>query len=174
MIEEIGNIQKYIDEALSWVKRNKPEQYDVKFLHLVEERRKIRKIERAAKEKPAIAAFGESQKGKSYLMGNLLQNRNDSFRISVDGHDGDIDFVRSINPIGDKKEATGVVTRFTPFNTNTDRYNAKLPVIVKLLTVGNIATILCDSYYHDINDSKQYSDDEIKTISESIYDKYLT
>lgn len=174
MIEEIGNVQKCIDEALSWIKRNKPEQYDVKFLHLVEERRKIRKIERAAKEKPAIAAFGESQKGKSYLMGNLLQNRNETFRISVDGRSGDIDFVRSINPIGDKKEATGVVTRFTPFNTGTDRYNPKLPVIVKLLTVGNIATILCDSYYHDINDSKQYSDDDIKTISETIYDKYLT
>jgi len=173
MIQKIKTQIRNIDQSIDWISKNHPEDLKQKFLLLIDERRKLRKIERAAEEKPAIAAFGESQKGKSYLMGNLLQNNGDSFMVKTE--DGEeIDFVQRINPIGDKKEATGVVTRFTTFTGNIDdkRYNKSHPVIIKLLTPSSVATILCDSYHKDVMDYQTYSDDEIKDFSEKLFEKY--
>lgn len=171
MIQKIKGQIKNIDESIAWISKNRPEDSKQKFLQLVDERRKLRKIERAAEEKPAIAAFGESQKGKSYLMGNLLQNNGDSFMVKTPDQ-GEIDFVQNINPIGDKKEATGVVTRFTKFEEGSSRYSQVHPVIVKLLNPASVATILCDSYHKDIMDYQTYSDDEIREISQRILDNY--
>lgn len=170
-------IHKQIDnirEAIEWIRINKPEDYNNKFLLLSEKKRILRKIENAYDENPAIAAFGESQKGKSYLMGNLLQNNGKPFIIKVNNGDDEVDFVQNINPIGDKKEATGVVTRFKVFNENDEKakYNGNLPVIVKLLSPSRIATILCDSYHKDIIDYQTYSDQELKDFSKEIFEKY--
>ncbi|MGN1214600.1 MAG: virulence factor SrfC family protein, partial [Bacteroidaceae bacterium] len=93
--------------------------------------------------------------------------------IKVNEGKDEVDFVQNINPIGDKKEATGVVTRFKVFGeADADRYNSKLPVIVKLLAPSNIATILCDSYHKDILDYQTYSDQELTDFSKEILDKY--
>lgn len=166
--DQINNISL----SIKWIKKYKPEDYNRKFLLLVEERRRLRKLERASKEKPAIAAFGESQKGKSYLMGNLLQNNGSPFKIKINDKNEEVNFVQNINPIGDKKEATGVVTRFTTFSEEDNRYSNMYPVIIKLLTPASIATILCDSYHKDIMDYQTYSDAEIKKFSEDIYETY--
>lgn len=171
-MSEISNQIDNINNSIAWIKRHKPAEYNMKFLMLVEERRKLRKLEKASKEKPAIAAFGESQKGKSYLMGNLLQNNGSPFMVKVNSRGDEINFVQSINPIGDKKEATGVVTRFTTFWDGDGRYNPDLPVIVKLLSPASIATILCDSYHKDIMDYETYSDAEIDEFSTQIYETY--
>jgi hypothetical protein len=173
MIEDINSLKDCVSDFLKWVKKNHPEQYESKFIQLIEERRKLKKIQSAERENPAIAAFGESQKGKSYLIGNLLQKDKEPFKIKL-GDGQEINFVRNINPIGEKKEATGVVTRFTSFSRDEKRYNAQYPVIAKLLSVCNLVTILCDGYYNDIVDSKQYSDSEIKAFSSAIYDKYIS
>lgn len=171
-MSEISNQIDNINNSIAWIKRHKPAEYNMKFLMLVEERRKLRKLEKASKEKPAIAAFGESQKGKSYLMGNLLQKSGSPFMVKVNSRGDRLNFVQSINPIGDKREATGVVTRFTTFKDGDGRYNPDLPVIVKLLSPASIATILCDSYHKDIMDYEVYSDAEIEQFSTEIYDKY--
>ncbi len=172
MANNISGHIETINESLAWIKNNKPEQYDQRFLQLVEERRKLRKMANTQKENPAIAAFGESQKGKSYLIGNLLQKDQAPFMVSVRETGKDINFVQSINPIGDKKEATGVVTRFTSFKNQDGRYDAQHPVVVKLFSVANIATILCDSYFLDLLDKRMYSDDEIEAFAADIYQKY--
>lgn len=167
-----------INKSLQWIKENKPEHYEQRFLELVGLRSKLRKIAEAEREKPAIAAFGESQKGKSYLIGNLLQkassNENDEKGFKVKDEKGEmVDFVDRVNPIGDNKEATGVVTRFTPFNLEGDeRYCAEHPIIVKLFSVAQVATILCDSYYMDLKNPGYYSDDEIKEVANRIYAQY--
>ena len=173
MIQTIKTQIRNIDQSIEWIAKNRPEDLKQKFMLLIDERRKLRKIEHASEEKPAIAAFGESQKGKSYLMGNLLQNNGLSFMVKTEAGE-EIDFVQRINPIGDKKEATGVVTRFTTFLENADnkRYNELHPVIIKLLSPSSVATILCDSYHKDVMDYQTYSDDEIKDFSESIFNKY--
>ena len=166
---QIGSINK----SLQWFKKYNPEVYEQKFDELVGLRCKLRKIIEAQKEKPSIAAFGESQKGKSYLIGNLLQKQKSPFMVK-DEKGEMVNFVDRVNPIGDNKEATGVVTRFTPFNQEgyLDRYHPEHPVIVKLFNVASIATILCDSYYWDLLDTQYYSDEDIKTVADQIYEKY--
>ena len=185
MIQKIDKQISAINKSLAWIKKNKPEHYEQRFMQLVEERRKLRKLKAAEAEKPAIAAFGESQKGKSYLMGNLLQKNGDPFKVTVKGVSGGIDFVQNINPIGDGKEATGVVTRFSTFTNEPGkaedagsdeaggkRYCEDLPVIVKLLSPSDIATILSGGYYKNIMDYQTYSDKEIEAFSQQIYEKY--
>lgn len=170
-------IQKQIDnirESIEWIRINKPDDFNKKFLLLSEKKCILRKIKNAYEENPAIAAFGESQKGKSYLMGNLLQNNGKPFMIKVNNGADEVDFVQNINPIGDKKEATGVVTRFKVFSEidEKNKYNGNLPVIVKLLTPSRIATILCDTYHKDLQDYQIYEDQELKDFSKELFEKY--
>lgn len=166
-LKQIDNI----NHCLQWIKNHRPEQYEQKFLDLVGLRRKLRTLNEAEREQPAIAAYGESQKGKSYLIGNLLKNKNNPFKID-DGHGNLIDFVERINPIGDNKEATGVVTRFTSFAKDGNRYQKDHPILVKLFSVGSLATILSDSYFMDLLDTKYYSDKELQSITDSIHLRY--
>ncbi len=173
MIKLINDKIEAINELLTWLQKNKPELYEQRFVQLVQERCTLRRDKEAKMENPAIAAYGESQKGKSYLMGNLLQKGGEPFKISLPTGEK-IDFVRSINPIGKMREATGVVTRFTAFNgMNAARYSSEYPVLVKLLSVSDMATVLCDSYYNDLRgDHMHFSDEDIRRRADDIYNKY--
>ena len=73
MIENIISQIDNIDKSLRWIKKNKPSDYEQRFFQLVEERRKLKKMQTANEDNPAIAAFGVSQVGKSYLMNCMLQ-----------------------------------------------------------------------------------------------------
>ena len=64
MIQKINTQISAINDSLAQIKKNKPEHYEQRFMQLVEERRKLRKLAQAESQNPAIAAFGESQKGK--------------------------------------------------------------------------------------------------------------
>ena len=169
----IDNINKSIDlisETLEWIRINRPEHYQQKFLQLVPQKCELRKMLRAQQENPAIAAYGESQKGKSYLMGNLLQKNGAPFKIRCNGKE--YDFVADINPIGDKREATGVVTRFSSYSGHEDLASDKYPGRMKLMSVANVITILVDGYFNDIIDDKRYSDSDIQERADKIYKKY--
>lgn len=159
-----------INDALAWIKANKPDQYEQRFLQLVSERCRLRKLAATELENPAIAAYGESQKGKSYVITNLLSDNGKPFTVKTP--QGEKDFVKEINPITNNVEATGVVTRFTTFAAEPSKYNPDFPVLIKLLGVSEIATILCDGYHSDITDYQSYSDNELKDISTEIYEHY--
>ena len=51
-LRQIENINK----SLRWVKAHRPDVYEQRFLQLVEERRKLRKIAKAAEDNPNISA----------------------------------------------------------------------------------------------------------------------
>ncbi|MBD5257905.1 MAG: hypothetical protein HDS52_04365 [Barnesiella sp.] len=159
-----------INDALAWLKVNKPDQYEQRFLQLVNERCRLRKLAATELENPAIAAYGESQKGKSYVITNLLSDNGRPFTIATP--EREYDFVKEINPITNNVEATGVVTRFTTFSNEPGRYNPNYPVLIKLLGISEIATILCDGYHSDITDYQSYSDKELNDISTEIYEAY--
>ncbi|MDE5969061.1 MAG: putative virulence factor, partial [Muribaculaceae bacterium] len=159
-----------INDALAWIKVNKPDQYEQRFLQLVNERCRLRKIQATELHNPAIAAYGESQKGKSYVITNLLSDNGSPFTVTAP--EREFDFVKEINPITNNVEATGVVTRFTTFSNSPSRYNPEYPVLIKLLGVVEVATILCDGYHSDITDYSSYSDAEIQQIAADIYDRY--
>lgn len=163
---------KIINKGLDWLRNHKPEQYEQSFLQIVDGRRRLLRQVAALRENPAIGAFGESQTGKSYQINTLLNRTDKPFVIKSTARPEGVGFVDCINPIGDDREATGVVTRLTAFRNHPERYNPELPVIVKLLTVGQLATILASGYYLNIRDYTTYSDDELKAISRRISETY--
>lgn len=167
------DIQSAIDlttQLLDWYKEHKPDQYEQQFHTLGQQRSQLREIRESLKENPAIAAYGESQKGKSYLMGNLLQKEGKPFTLT--GPDREYDFVAELNPIGNGQEATGVVTRLTSFNLTPDRYSQQHPVIMKVFGVTDIASILSDGMHSDVVDFVQHTDDEINNRTKEILERY--
>lgn len=172
MLDIVSKQIENINEALSWIKVNKPDDYKVKFFNLVEQRRKLNVVRRAAGDNPGVAAFGESQVGKSYLMSCFLQKQGTPFMVKSD--DKEYNFVFDINPPGGGKEATGVVTRFTSFKRGTNRYNKTYPVLAKCFTVSDIILILSDTYFNDFNDYTTYGESEIEDEYKNIVNKYLS
>ncbi len=161
-----------INEGLQWLKQYKPEQYEQSFFTMIDGRRRLLRQLNALTENPAIGAFGESQTGKSYQINTLLNRTDKAFRIKSASRPEGVGFVDAINPIGDDREATGVVTRLTSFKRNPERYNAEYPVIVKLLRPGQIVSILASGYYANIRDYTTYSDEDLRTISDRLSNDY--
>lgn len=159
-----------INEAIAWIRQHKPEHFDKQFINLVDERRRLRRLAAALADNPAIAAFGKSQVGKSYLMNCILQKEGQPFMIETAGRK--FNFVEEINPIGDDKEATGVVTRFTSFSRQPEAYSADYPVLVRSLTVKDLLLILCDSYFNDFDDYTTYGETEIIEKCDALVERY--
>ncbi|MCR4602675.1 MAG: putative virulence factor [Prevotella sp.] len=171
MIQKIKSQIGLIDEALAWIKRNKSEHYEQRFMQLVEERRKLYKLLAAENDNPGIAAFGKSQVGKSYLMNCILQKDGNAFKVKANGTY--YDFIEQINPITDNTEATGVVTRFSSFSRDENKYVAAYPLLMKTLSVSDIITILSDGYYHDLKNWTSEGENAINEEADAIRDKYI-
>ena len=170
MIQEIISQIENINKSLAWVKKNKPNDYEQKFLQLVEERRKLRRLADAQQDSPAIAAYGESQVGKSYMMNCILQNNGKPFLIESGGRK--YNFIEEMNPKTKNTEATGVVTRFTSFSHTPGRYSAQYPIMMRCFSVADVVMVVSDGYYLDIQDFTTYSEAEIDEMGQGIYDKY--
>lgn len=170
MTQNITTQIENINKSLEWIKKNKPQDYEQKFLQLIEERRKLKKLKAANQENPAIAAFGVSQVGKSYLMNCILQKDGVPFLIEANGRK--YKFIEEMNPKTGNTEATGVVTRFSSFSRDVNKYSKEYPILMKCLTVADLILILSDGYYNDISDYTTYSEAEIAEIGENIYKKY--
>ncbi|MCL1969816.1 MAG: putative virulence factor, partial [Bacteroidetes bacterium] len=95
---------------------------------------------------PAAAMYGESQMGKSYLVGGLLSESKKPFTV-IDGEGNNFDFINKINPIGKGAESTSLITRFS---TDYEWKNPAFPVKAKLLSPSDLVLVLCDSYYNDV------------------------
>lgn len=173
MITKITDQIENINKSLDWIKKNKPQDYDQKFIQLIELRRTLRKVLSASYNNPGIAAFGKSQVGKSYLISCLLQDNGKPFMVKAGNELHN--FVYKINPPSDNgggKESTGVITRFSSFNRAPDRYSEKFPVLVKTFSVTDLLLVLADSYFNDFGDYVVIDEDEINTISQKWDEKY--
>lgn len=169
---DINNDISIINRTLEWLRLNKPQQYEQWFFPLAEGRRRMRRIQAALSENPAIGAFGESQTGKSYQTNTILNRTDRAFTIKAPGYPGGVGFVDQINPVGDKREATGVVTRLTSFRNNPGRYNPDYPVIVKLLTPAQLVTICASGYYMNVRDYSDYTEEQLRDICAEITGRY--
>ena len=151
MLQNNKDIQS-INDSLEWVRLHRPNDYEQKFLQLVEQRRLLTRISNAARNNPGIAAFGKSQVGKSYLISCLLQDNGKPFKVKT--AQGEYDFVFEINPPSEEgggRESTGVVTRFTSHYRNPELYSLDCPVMVKTFSVADVIAILTDSYFNDFS-----------------------
>lgn len=172
-IIEIKSRIETITKFIEWIKQNKPEHYGQLYMELVKERCKLRRMETAERDNPAIATYGESQKGKSYVISNLLQKSGNPYMVQTPN--GPYNFINNINPISNNSEATGVVTRFSSFSRYEEKYRPMYPVMVRLLTVTDIVAILCDGFFNDVKDPiccMGKSHDEISEYIENVCSKY--
>jgi len=142
---KIASNIKFLDLSISWASNNLKydEQKDL-ILSLKNSKNVFHKINQNIFNKPAIALFGASQVGKSYLIKNLLSIEGKPFLI--ENNKVKYDFLKDINPQGGGSESTGVVTRFTKEN---NVIFSDFPIKVKLLTPKDVLLIICDSFFLD-------------------------
>ncbi len=147
MVQNVNKLLELIEKSNIWIKNslagNKQKEA---YKNMVNCRRKLKKRKYALGENPAAAVYGESQKGKSYLVSSLLSVEGNPFSI-VDATGIAYDFINQINPRGHDTESTSLVTRFsTEYRWIDDRF----PIKATLLSPTDLALILCDSYYSDL------------------------
>lgn len=128
------------------------------FLQQALTRYKLRKMIEARREKPSIVVCSEPQKGASQIICNFLQNKGNHSNVQISS--GSLCFPRGpISPFDGLDN--GIACRFS-----TIRGNQKLPSPIKarLLTIPKLAEWICISYYQNVTDIKNYSEEELSNI----------
>ena len=150
--QEVTGLVDDINNCVSWAEQYLDDEtkYTTSY-HLKKQRRVLNKIGSAVTQKPAIAFFGASQMGKSYMVKNLLCDEHG--QLNIKNHSNEpVDFLSKINPDGKGAESTSLVTRFTAESVQ----DASLPPIkVKLLSPKDLAIILCDTYLSDFKTRRE-------------------
>lgn len=135
-----------IDSSIEWADKFGKESFsraDYK-----EYRRQVKKIRNSLAGRCSVAAYGESQVGKSYLMSSLLSSPSSPFVIVDNGKE--YSFIDAINPSGGntaKIESTGLITRFT---VEKDPRTREGFVKASLFSVADMILMFADSYYSDL------------------------
>lgn len=106
-----------------------------------------RRLSHAASRNNCVGVFGPSQAGKSYLVSTLARPREATARLGIRLGNDIKDFLRDINPPGDR-ESTGLVTRFTVHPGDVD---PDFPVDIRLLTETDLVKILSNSFFLDFD-----------------------
>lgn len=106
----------------------------------------LQRLSRAAERPMAVAVFGPSQSGKSYLISALARDGEKPLQAKIG--DESIDFLKRINPEGGK-ESTGIVTRFSINQNQIPLPHA--PVKTRLLDQVDLIKILGNTYLSDID-----------------------
>ena len=138
---------------------------------LISNRITLKRIKYASNMNPAAAVFGESQVGKSYLVDNLLASSKGPLMI-YDGYGQAYGFIDKINPIGDGKESTSLVSRFT---TKKQWINDDYPIKAILLSPIDVVLTICDTFFNDVKTPLESfpSRDEIKVKIDDLNARYF-
>lgn len=115
---------------------------------LIQNRINLRRIQYAAEVNAGAAIFGASQVGKSYMSNYLLATETSPTRI-YDTQGASVGFLSSVNPTGNGKEATALITRFS--TKNLCGANPDYPYQVVMLSPVDIILVIVDSYFNDID-----------------------
>lgn len=170
--ELIKNIQEQINSIngfIGWSQDNLAESRKIEvFKKLVDKRRQLKRHLFSLSSNPAIAAFGESQKGKSYVISSLLASKGKQFTVT-DKDGVAYNFIEEMNPPTNDTEATGVVTRFTK---EYDIPDDDFPIKVRLLSVSDILQILCNTAYLDVKNHVVLSKEDINDSLMAIQRRY--
>jgi hypothetical protein len=137
-------------DALAWIAEPKNDpilRQERAFLEhaLRNEAYRLGRLSRSLDRPMCVGVFGPSQAGKSYLVSVLGRKGNTLIALFDDPARPEVDFIREINPYGEK-EATGLVTRFSIERPKTP---PGFPVALRLLTQTDVLKILCNSYFFD-------------------------
>jgi hypothetical protein len=137
--------------------------------NLLENKVSLSYINDASQVKPGVALFGASQVGKSYLSNYLLATDLHPLHV-YDNIGNSVGFLNTIDPAGNGKEATALVTRFSLDNTCGP--NPRYPYRVKLLKPIEIIMTLVDGYFNDVKGQIVSTKEEIEEEKRRIIAKY--
>lgn len=155
VMERCRDVTGALGDALFWVGRSGDERVLEEARSLTRQLRRAqiraRKLTEAADRPMAVSVFGPSQAGKSYLMSVLARPDGGELLTAWDDPGGELNFIRDINPEGDK-ESTGIVTRFT---MKRDASPAGFPIRLRLLSEADIARILVNSFLSEGDRSEE-------------------
>lgn len=169
-IEKLQGLIKQVSSMINWVSDNTQSSKRVELMNkLVNARRHLKRIYNAMVDNPTVAAYGESQQGKSYIISSLLSSPGHPLKVLNDEGERVVDFIDNINYVSDNQESTGVITRFTTSNSIIDK---NYPVKLHLFSLADVVTILADSFMVDIQGYTPYSETDLKGIVERIIEKY--
>lgn len=146
MLTKINSLINVIDRSLQWATDFGKDTFPAE--DFKEYRRKLRRFADSMGVNTSMAAYGESQVGKSYLMSSLLSGPDSPFVIENKGHA--YSFIDELNPSGGnmaQTESTGVVTRFTMRGRNDIMKDA---VKIRNLSVADLVMLIADAYYNDL------------------------
>ena len=137
---------------------------------LISNRIELKRIKYASSQNPSAAVFGQSQVGKSYLVDNLLASSKGPLMI-YDGYGQAFGFIDKINPIGNGKESTSLVSRFT---TKKQWVNDDYPIKAMLLSPIDVVLTICDTFFNDVKSPIESfpSRDAIKEKIRELEDRY--
>ncbi len=135
---------------------------------LIRNRILLKRVARANGVKAAAAVFGESQVGKSYMVDCLLTSEKSVLNV-YDARGEATGFLEYINPLGQGKEATSLISRFT-----TDKVwkNDDFPVRVELLSPIDVVMVIVDTYFNDVQNHTLPKSDSIIAEIERLKNKY--
>lgn len=141
-----------LKETLAWAERL--EKGEFKFdSNLISQLKKgvyqTKKLAASEGQRNAVAIYGCSQAGKSYMVTGLVRSGENPLKVKF-GQDL-IDFISVINPAGGQ-ESTGVVTRFS--GAKKDNAPPSHPVCVKVLSEIDVVALLFNSVLHDVRDQR--------------------
>lgn len=161
----IDNTIHQINQGTEWVLKNAKVDKMKTYKALVKERRALKKIRSTCCNKPTVVTYGQSQCGKSHLSSSLLSYDGKPMQV-VDRMNGvKYEFLTHLNPQG-SGEATGLITRFT--TQKQPNVTNGFPVHIRLMSIKDIALMLCDGYYRDIERRDPFSTDSIKQLLEEL------
>lgn len=170
--ETLNALQGRIDiitEYINWCQRNLQATESTDFAnYLIDQRRVIKRIKRAAMHNPAIAAYGESQKGKSYVVTSLLSSPGRPLSI-LDENGKYVNFIDNFNRKTTDQESTGVITRFTTDVVSNDPLH---PIKIQTLSVADLITMLANYYMTAVKGYTPYQIADLNIKGQQLVQKY--
>lgn len=130
-------------DGLAWIGTHAPDAGEALLRELRQNARRARALRHAAQRPVAVAVFGASQAGKSYLVSRLAAPSGKPLTAAFGP--ARLDFLRDINPPGGN-ESTGLVTRFT---IAAQPVAADAPIALRLLSQTDAVKILANTYLED-------------------------
>lgn len=168
-ISILDNLIKTTSSMIEWSGKNLKSSEQIEtFKQLVAGRRNMKRIKNALDCTPTVAAFGESQQGKSYIISSLLSTPGKPLRVTNDKGEM-VNFIENFNYQTDKTESTGVVTRFTTQQFGIDSAH---PVKLSLFSPADLVIMLANSFMIDIKGYSPYRIDDLKKLASDLSERY--
>lgn len=143
VMRRAGSVAEAAGEGAAWIADNRAGAADTPAQAFRRFARRASRLRAAAGRPAAVAVFGASQAGKSYLVSGLATAAGKPLAATYG--DQVLHFLRDMNPQGDK-EATGLVTRFTVSPVPAP---PGFPIAVRLLSQFDVVKIVLNAFLED-------------------------